>query len=96
MPRVTSDRLLVKTLYARAAAGTATGDELNALAMAFDQGRGCTACYFRAFVLLEAAASLGHEIAASTLAYETNNPRWWRRAAQLGNEHAQSVVALLL
>lgn len=93
--RVAAEQLLVCVLSARAAAGTATGAELNTLAMAYDSGRGCTPNYFLAFVFLEAAASLGHEIAAATLAEETDNPRWWRRAAELGNECAASRVQVL-
>lgn len=88
--RMAAEQLLVYVLSARAAAGTATGAELNALAMAYDSGRGCTPNYFRALVFLEAAASLGHEMAAATLAEETNKQRWWRRAAELGNEYAAS------
>ena len=94
--RVAAAKLLVHVLGCRAAAGTATGAELNTLAMAYDQGRGCRPDYFRALSLLEAAASLGHEVAAATLAEETNELRWWCRAAELGNEYAKTMVRLRL
>lgn len=88
-----AERLLFVELMARADGAIANANELNALAMAYDTGRGCNQCTIQAVTYLVRAADKGHEIAAATLAHVTNDMRWWLRAAHLGNEGALSYLA---
>ena len=89
-----STRLLYKTLLRRVSNGSATGDELNTLALMTDAGYVLRPNPRRALVFLRAAAECcGHPCATATLAAVMQSLRWWRVAATWhNNAWAQTVV----
>jgi len=89
-----STKVLYRALLRRAAAGTATGAELNTVALMTDAGSVLPPNPKRALVFLRAAAAgRRHPCATATLAAATQSLRWWREAAaRHGNAWAQTVM----
>ena len=94
------DRVLFRQLRRRACDGSATGGELNQLALLYDTGRGCLQSDGKAFRYMLAAADGGSLLAMATVAtvYQTcGAPRraraWWTKAAGRALPEAQRKVA---
>lgn len=89
-----STKVLFCTLLRRAVNGTATGNELNTLALMTDAGSVLPPNRTRALIFLRAAAiAHNHECAVATLAAVSQSLHWWRVAATFNNNAwAQTIV----